>query len=181
MLPAPAPAKAPVAPQLQPQSKSAAKPKPLAKPARPAVKSSPPVPAPGAPAVKAIKINVEIQEDSPRIVAFVMRSTNKVLAVRTIELTPEGIDIRCECEKSSCPAHGYLHRPAGPAGIQEQVKSFLVKLQQEYFLPAKRVQYFYMLGQQVTERPTLVLPPAWRDAQVLAEAEQGFEKRVRRR
>jgi len=38
-----------------------------------------------------------------------------------------------------------------------------------------------MLGQQVTERSTLVLPPAWRDAQVLAEAEQGFEKRVRRR
>lgn len=168
-------------PPVQPQPKRAAMPKAPAKPTRPAVKSGPPAPAPAAPAVKAIKINVEIQEDSPLIVAFVMRSTNKVLAVRTIELTPEGINIRCECEKSPCPAHGYLHRPAGPAEIQEQVKSFLVKLQQEYFLPAKRVQYFYMLGQQVTERPTLVLPPAWRDAQVLAEAEQGFEKRVRRR
>jgi hypothetical protein len=178
---APAPAKAPVAPLPQPQSKSTAKPKPPAKPTRPAAKSGPPAPARGAPAIKAIKINVEIQEDIPRIVAFVMRSTNKVLAIRTIELTPEGIDIQCECEKSPCPAHGYLHRPAGPAGIQEQVKSFLVKLQQEYFLPAKRVQYFYMLGQQVTERPTLVLPPAWRDAQTLAEAEQGFEKRVSRR
>ena len=61
------------------------------------------------------------------------------------------------------------------------MKSFLVKLQQEYFLPAKRVQHFYMLGQQVTERPTPVLPSVWRDAQMLAEAEQGFEKRVRRR
>ncbi len=179
-LQAPAPAKAPVPLPAQPQSKSAAKPKSPAKPTRPTVKSGPPAPAQGAPAAKAIKINVEIQEDSPRIVAFVMRSTNKVLATRTIELTPEGIDIRCECEKSPCPATGYLHRPTGPAGIQEQVKSFLVKLQQEYFLPAKRVQYYYMLGQQVTERPTLVLPPDWRDAQALAEAEQGFEKRLRR-
>jgi len=171
---------APPPKQLTPsEPKPLAKPKAPAKPSRPQLR--PPASAQSTPVVKAIKINVEIQEDSPHIVAFVMRSTNKVLAVRTIELTPEGIDVRCECEKSPCPAHGYLHRPAGPADIQEQVKSFLVKLQQEYFLPAKRMQYFYMLGQQVTERPTLVLPPAWRDAQVLAEAEQGFEKRVHRR
>jgi uncharacterized membrane protein len=171
---------APPPKQLTPsEPKPSTKPKAPAKPSRP--QPRPPASAQSTPVVKAIKINVEIQEDSPHIVAFVMRSTNKVLAVRTIELTPEGIDVRCECEKSPCPAHGYLHRPAGPADIQEQVKSFLVKLQQEYFLPAKRMQYFYMLGQQVTERPTLVLPPAWRDAQVLAEAEQGFEKRVRRR
>jgi hypothetical protein len=177
---APAPPPKLVAP---PEAKPAAKPTTPAKPARPGAKPSRPAPAQpvAAPAVKAVRINVEIYEDTPRIVAFVMRSTNKVLAIRTIELTPEGIDIRCECEKSPCPAHGYLHRPAGPAGIQDQVKSFLAKLQQEYFLPAKRVQYFYIQGQQVTERPTLLLPPIWRDVRLLTEAEQGFEKRVRRR
>jgi hypothetical protein len=65
--------------------------------------------------------------------------------------------------------------------IQEQVQTFLTKLQQEYLLPPKRVQYFTFHGQDVTERQTLVLPATWRDPNLLRESQQGFDDYVRRR
>lgn len=178
---APAPKPPPAAPPPQTTLKSAAKPK--TKPAKPGAQAGrPAAPEQAAkPAIKAVRIDVEIQEDYPRLVAFAMRSTNRVLATRVIELTPNGIHVECECEKSPCPAHGYIHRPAPLHMIQEQVQSMLTKLQQEYHLPSKRVQYFTMHGQDVTERQTLVLPASWRDPRLLSEAQQGFDEYVRRR
>jgi hypothetical protein len=176
----------PAAAQSQTEAKTSAKPKskPAAKTAKLHSRTSlrPAAPAQAKPAVKAVRINVELQENYPRLVAFVMRSTNRVLATRTIELTPTGIHIECQCEKGTlCPADGYLFRPAPLHLIQEQVKSFLDKLQQEYNLPAKRVQYFTMHGSQVTERQTLVLPAIWRDPGLLSEAQQGFDQEAQKR
>lgn len=175
---APAPKPPPAAPPPQTTLKRATKPKPAKRGAQAGQPAEPAQPA--KPAVKAVRINVELQESYPRLVAFVMRSTNRVLATRVIELTPDGIHVECECEKSPCPANGYLHRPAPLHMIQEQVQSMLTKLQQEYHLPSKRVQYFTMQGHDVTERQTLVLPAIWRDPRLLREAQQGFDEYVRR-
>ena len=131
--------------------------------------------------MKAVKLNIEVSEDVPRIVAFVMRSTNRVLATRTIELMPEGILVKCDCEKSPCPADSWAHRPGGPNVIQEQVRGLLNALRLEYHLPLKRVDYYYLFGQQVTEGQTLILPPIWRDERLLAEARDGFDRRSRGR
>ncbi len=176
----------PAAAQAQTEAKTAAKPKakPAAKTAKLHARTSlrPAAPAEPKPAVKAVRINVELQENYPRLVAFVMRSTNRVLASRTIELTPVGIQVECQCEKGdACPAGGYLFRPAPLHLIQEQVKSFLDKLQQEYNLPAKRVEYFTVHGSQVTERQTLVLPAIWRDPGLLRESMQAFDQEAQRR
>jgi len=178
--PAAKPPPAPTPPPPSPKTTGKAKP---AKPAKSAAKPGRPV-APQSeakPMVKAVRIDVELQEDSPRLVAFVMRSTSRVLATRVIELGPEGIRIECQCEKSPCPADGYLHRPAPPHLIQDQVQSFLTKLQQEYYLPAKRVQYFTRQGQDFTEHPTLVLPAPWRDPRLISESQQGFDDYLRKR
>ena len=113
--------------------------------------------------------------------AFVMRSTNRVLAKRIIELIPNGIHVECQCEKTPCPANGYIHRPAPPQLIQEQVQALLTELQQEYHLPSKRVQFFTFHGHDVSERQTLLLPAIWRDPRLLSEAQQGFNDYVRRR
>lgn len=176
---APAPKPPPAAPPPQSTLKPAAKPKTKqaklgAQANRPAAEAPP-----AKPAVKAVRINVELQENYPRLVAFVMRSTNRVLATRVIELTPNGIHVECECEKSPCPANGYLHRPAPLPMLRAQVQSFLTKLQQEYHLPSKRVQYFTIHGQDVTERQTLLLPAIWHDPRLLSEAQQGFDEYVR--
>ncbi len=178
----------PAAAQSRTEVKTAAKPKakPAATASKPGTKASKPgakaaAPPPAKPAVKAVRINVELQEHYPRLVAFVMRSTNRVLATRTIELTPNGIRIECVCEKSPCPANGYIYRPAPLHMIQEQVQSFLTKLQQEYHLPSKRVQFFTFRGQDVTERQSLLLPPIWSDLALLREAQQGFDDYARGR
>jgi len=181
----PAPPPAPAVAQPQAEAKTAAKPKakPTAKTAKPKSGAGvrPAAPAQAKPAVKAVRINVELEESYPRLVAFVMRSTNRVLATRTIELAPNGIRVECQCEKGAlCTADGYIFRPAPLHSIHEQVKSFLDKLQQEYNLPAKRVQYFTTHASQVTERQTLILPAIWRDPRLLSEAEQGFDQEAQR-
>lgn len=171
--PAPAPEPAPPPPP-PPKPEIKAAPKPPAR--EPTKKPAAPKPAS---AVKAVRLNVEISQDLPHIAAFVMRSTNRVLATRTIELTPEGILIHCNCEKDPCPADGWLFRPAGPEQIQEQIKEFLSQLRQEYYLPPKRVTYYTMRYPQPRESQVLMLPPIWRDEQLLADARKGFDGRRR--
>jgi len=85
------------------------------------------------------------------------------------------------CGGAYHPANGYIHRPAPPQLIQEQVQAFLAELQQEYHLTSKRVQFFNIHGQSATERQTLLLPAIWRDPRLLSEAQQGFNEYVRRR
>lgn len=182
-----APAQQPAPPTAPPQGEIKGAPRPKAKPAakttKPQSRASAQTVAQAQtkPAFRAVRINVELQETHPRLVAFVMRSTNRVLASRTIELTPNGIHIECTCEKSPCPADGYIFRPAPLHLLQEQVQSFLTKLQQEYYLPSKRVQYFTIHGSQVTERQTLVLPAIWRDPRLLSEAQRGFDQEAQKR
>lgn len=145
-------------------------------PTQPKLKLSSPPPATSAtPIVKGVRIAVEIKEKEDSIVAFVMRSTNRALATRSFELTPKGILIHCDCEKSPCPADSYYHRPAPATGIQEQIEGHLRKLQQEYLIPAKKVKYYYQDGIQFEEVKRLRLPARWRDPIRLIEATQGFD------
>ena len=103
---------------------------------------------------------------------------SRVLATRAIDLTPDGIRIACNCEKSPCPANGWIYRPAAAAAIQEQVEEFLVALRQEYFLPPKRVDYLYVGNdQRMIERPIFSLPSCWRREVMLAAARQEFDRR----
>ncbi len=139
-------------------------------------KSAPATTKRAAPVAKGVRIDVQVYEDSPVVVAFVMRSTKRVLATRTIELTPRGIVVSCSCEKSPCPESGYYHRPAPASHIAAQVGELLHKLQREYLVPGKKVHYLHMRGQLVRETDTLVLPPVWRDAEGLAEAMRGFDR-----
>lgn len=61
------------------------------------------------------------------------------------------------------------------------MQSFWAGLRQEYHLPAKRTDCFYIYGEQATERPGFVLLPVWRDPQRLAEAQHGFDREARGR
>ncbi len=128
------------------------------------------------PVVKGARIDIQIEENKPIIVAFVMRSTNRVLATRSFELTDEGIVVHCNCEKSPCPAHGYVYRPAAAEAITEQIERKLRELQQEYLVPAKKIKYYYQRLGEVREEKRFALPALWRNATRLAEALQGFDK-----
>jgi hypothetical protein len=171
--PARAPEKAPEKPAAAAPAKPAAA-TPRGKPKAPPVGQAPAKAMPVAPTVTAVRIDIQVYEDKPLIVAFVMRSTRRVLATRVIELKSNGVNVACQCEKPSCPADGYTHRPAPVAYIAEQVGEFLEELRQEYLVPGKKVHYLYMHDRTVQERPKLVLPPVWRDPERLAEATRGF-------
>lgn len=171
-----------VAPPPAPKAVSKPTPKAPAKKPPPVAKKPSPIAAPPArPTASAVKINVEVFEDTAQIVAHVMRSTSRVLATRAITLSPEGILVECRCEKTPCPADGWSHRPASADALQDQVWDLLIALRQEYFLPSKRMNYYYIRGQQVSERPAFVLPPVWRNEAMLAEARRGFDRQRLRR
>jgi hypothetical protein len=129
---------------------------------------------PATPITKGVRINIEIHETQLVVVAFVMRSTSRVLATRSFELTPKGILVTCSCEKEICPATGYYHRPAPDAAIGEQIEAMLKELQREYLIPTKKIDYFYRRGQEVWEGDKLTLPAIWRDPETLAAARKGF-------
>lgn len=137
---------------------------------------SPPPPVNSTSLVKGVRINVEIHEQKAIVVAFVMRSTNRVLATRSFELTPNGLLVRCQCEKTSCPANGYYHRPYPVATITQQIEEHLRKLQQEYLIPAKKVDYYRLDGGQVEEQKQFALPAVWHDPARVREAMQGFDQ-----
>lgn len=133
------------------------------------------------PAPKAVRINVRSSDNSLLITASVMRSTSQVLATRSFELTTKGIVVRCICEKkSACAATGYVHRPAFPDKIQDQIEGFLRELRLEYHLPNKRVHYFKAIWDDLEEEERFHIPERWKDAQVLLESRLNFDVEAQR-
>lgn len=159
--------------------KGAAKPPAGASKADRKVKAPPPPPVSSTPVVKGVRINVEIHEQEAIVVAFVMRSTNRVLATRSFELTPNGLLVRCQCEKTSCPANDYYHRPYPVATITQQIEEHLRKLQQEYLIPAKKVDYYRLDGGQAEEQKQFALPAVWHDPVRVREAIREFDQMAR--
>jgi hypothetical protein len=128
------------------------------------------------PLVKGVRMHVEVFEYEPRISAFVMRSTKRVLATRVFELTSEGIYVTCQCEKSPCPAHSYFHRPLDSQSIHAQIGSMLNFLRREYWIPPKKVTYYYISGPRSRESQKFILPTVWRDEDMLTQACKGFDR-----
>ncbi len=133
-------------------------------------------PAGQAPLTKGVRMHVEIAEDEPLITAYVMRSTKRVWATRSLRLTSEGISIRCECEKSPCAASGYIYRPVGANAIATQLEGKLKMLRQEYRIPLKKVTYYYIHGPRMRESNVFILPEVWKNESSLAEARIAFDR-----
>ncbi|MCB0116378.1 MAG: hypothetical protein KDD84_19910 [Caldilineaceae bacterium] len=139
-------------------------------------KDGPPV----EPTATGTRIQVEIYETEPTVVAFVMRSTSRIWATRVYRLTREGIHVTCDCEKSPCPAHGFFHLPAPTAKIEEQIAEMITKLRAEYHVPAKKVSYLRIHPLGEVEIDTLHLDGLWRDEEWLTQARRGFKVLVSR-
>jgi hypothetical protein len=172
--PEPQPVPALERPQV-PSPKPKTKPKPVQHPPTPKV-----TPKPVSQSVKAVRIEIEIEQSKPVITAFVFKSTRQVLATRTWELTAEGIVVYCDCEKAPCPEAGKVWRPYGPEGITEQMEGLMEQLRNEYRVPSKRVLFFTMLYGQMREWPKLLFPRIWKDANVLEKAREGFDHLIAR-
>ena len=123
-------------------------------------------------------INVEVFEHMPLIRVYAMKSARKSIADCTLELTPKGISISCDCDKKApCPGGaGFVYRPAPAHTLQSQIKSFLEQIYRDFGVAERKVTYFYSAGGSFREMQTFVLPTGWKDKILLKEARAGFDR-----
>jgi len=137
--------------------------------ARHPVKKKPRAPTP-------YKIEVYAEPRAPMVNGFVLTKGNKQIAVRSWELTDEGIAVTCRCEKGwYCPADGTVLEPADASGIEAQIEAQIEGLRREYGISARRVFRYIAVHGVARQVPRVVLRGEWRDGETLAEAQANFQ------
>jgi len=124
--------------------------------ARRPVKKKPRTPTP-------YKIEVYIEPRVPVVNGFVLTKGQKQIAVRSWELTDEGIVVTCQCEKwYRCPADGTVLEPADVSGIEAQIEEQIEELRREYGIPTRRVFRHAVVRGASRQVPRVVLRGEWR-------------------
>ncbi|MEE8304796.1 MAG: hypothetical protein V3S24_20435 [Candidatus Tectomicrobia bacterium] len=123
------------------------------------------------------RLEVLIQSDQDAVVAYVLASRDREVAMRVWKLQPEGIGVLCRCELGAdCDENHMLWRPVDAAGIEKQVLNAISALRQEYGVPPKKVQFFqYTAGRHIPMR-RLALQGRWKDDAVLRHARIKFDR-----
>jgi len=180
---------APAEPESQPEpEKVEAPPKPPVE-AKPEKKKPPPPPAgrraAGAkrtpPLRQAIatgqKIEVYTYATEPVVTAFVVASGGRELAARTWELVEDGIAVWCRCEKGPfCRVNQTVFEPETADDIEAQLQDEIEALRQEYQVPGKRVNFYYVLHDAPRSERRLLLRGQWKDDVALSRARAAFIK-----
>ena len=160
--------KAPAAPVLKERPSAARK-----KAAPP--KSTPAAKAAAKPALTADFVEVYYGVAMPLISAYVYVKKRE-LAVRSWELTDEGISIRCRCEELFCKENGLIYHPAPDDQILAQLNMLMHSFLSKYNVPEKKIHYYRMRGGEPVEERKLTLTGKWKDPVALQEARQGFDR-----
>ncbi|HET89575.1 MAG TPA: hypothetical protein ENN99_02395 [Chloroflexi bacterium] len=112
---------------------------------------------------KPYKIEVYVEPQAPVVNAFVLTRGKKQIAVRSWELTDQGIEVICRCEKwYSCPVHGRVLKPARPSEIESQIEAQIEELRQEYGVSTRQVFRYAFIRSASRQVPRIVLRGAWR-------------------
>ena len=121
------------------------------------------------------KIEVYIEPRAPVVNGFVLTKGQKQIAVRSWELTDEGIVVTCQCEKGwYCRVNGTLLEPADVSGIEAQIEEQIEYLRREYGISARRVFRHAVVRGASRQVTRLVLRGEWRDEETLAVARANF-------
>jgi hypothetical protein len=129
---------------------------PISRAARRAVKKPSSTPAP-------YKIEVYAEPDVPVVKAFVLAKGKKQFAVRSWELTDDGLLVICRCEKwYRCPVDGMVLEPADPAGIEAQIEAEIEDLRREYGVSARRVFRYAVAHGELRQVTRVVLRGEWK-------------------
>jgi hypothetical protein len=112
----------------------------------------------------------------------VTASRGRELARRTWELVEDGIAVWCNCEKGPfCRANQTIFEPRAADEIEAQLQDEIEALRQEYQVPGKRVNFYYVLHDAPRPERRLLLRGQWKDDVALSEARTAFQKRYTRR
>ena len=147
------PASPPTPPRSEKKRKAAV---PAVRTARRSVKKKPHAPTP-------FKIEVYIKPRAPEVDAFVLTKGRKQIAVRSWELTGDGLLVTCQCEKwYRCPADGTLLEPAEGSGIEAQIEAQIEELRREYAISARRVFRYTVASGTPRQVTRVVLRGEWK-------------------
>jgi len=109
------------------------------------------------------KIEVYVEPDAPVVNGFVLTKGRKQIAVRSWELTDDGLLVTCQCEKwYRCPADGTMLEPADVSGIEAQIEEQIEALRREYGIPTRRVFRHIIVHGAPRQVPRLVLRGEWK-------------------
>jgi hypothetical protein len=123
------------------------------------------------------KIEVYTHAAEPVIDAFVIASRGRELARRTWELVEDGIAVWCRCEKGPfCRVNQTVFEPGTADEIEAQLENEIEALRQEYQVPGKRVNFYYVLHDAPRPERRLLLRGLWKDAAALSKARTTFQK-----
>jgi hypothetical protein len=96
---------------------------------------------------------------------FVLTKGQKQIAVRSWELTDEGIAVTCRCEKwYRCPADGTVLELADDASIEAQIEAQIEDLRREYGIAARRVLRYAVVHGAPRQVPRVVVRGEWKRA-----------------
>ena len=123
---------------------------------RPPVVKEPRLPVPH-------RIEVYVEPHAPVVNGFVLTKGKKQIAVRSWELTDEGILVTCQCEKwHRCPADGRVLVPTEGTNVEALIEAEIEALRREYGVPARQVFRYAVVRGASRQVPRVVLRGEWR-------------------
>jgi hypothetical protein len=172
--PEPEKVEAPPAPPVEPKPEKKKPPPPPARRRAAEAKRTPPIRQAVA---TGQKIEVYTYATEPVVNAFVIASGGRELARRTWELAEDGIAVWCRCEKGSfCRANQTVVEPETADEIEAQLRDEIEALRQEYQVPGKRINFYYVLYDAPRPERRLLLRGLWKDEVALSRAQSAFMK-----
>jgi hypothetical protein len=175
--PEPEPEKVEAPPTLPVEKKPEKKPKPPAPPAEHQAIKAKRTPLLRWATATGQKIEVYTHAAEPVVDAFVIASGGRELARRTWELVEDGIVVWCQCEKGPfCRVNQTVFEPRTADGIEAQLQAEIEALRQEYQVPGKRINFYYVLHDVPRPERRLLLRGQWKNDAALSRARTAFRK-----
>ena len=123
---------------------------------------------------RADRIDIYFGSTVPVVDAQVM-ARKKQIAVRSWELTPEGIAVHCECGNWFCQEDRLIYRPFPDEEIENQLMREIRKLMQAYHLEEQKLHFYRMRAGEWLPFRRLALSGKWKDPAALQAARNGFD------
>lgn len=119
-------------------------------------------------------MSVFINPEEPRVTALILDAQDNQIALRTWELSEDGIGVACKCEKEDGEADGLLIKPELPHNIENQLHEEIEKFRQEYRVHPSQIGYGTKVQGKHTLVPRLELGGRWKDETAIHSARARF-------
>lgn len=123
---------------------------------------------------------IEVVVYSDTVVAFVLASRERQIAMRVWELRPaEGVIRTCECEKKdACEANNMVLRPFDWQPIESQILQEIASFRKEYGLSSKKVRFSQVssFDGPVFPMNSFKLFGLWKEKEAIAKTRASFDR-----